>query len=53
VSIGEEPDEGKLQVRFCEGHCESLTLIDRNFINERERFRYVYSTKIQFGEVNV
>jgi len=27
VSISEEPDVGKPQVRFCEGYSKSLTLI--------------------------
>lgn len=29
LRISEEPDEGKLQVRFCEEYGKSLTLIDR------------------------
>ncbi len=32
MSVGEEPDVGKLQVRFCEGHSRSLTLVDSNLL---------------------
>lgn len=34
MSIGEEPDEGKLQVRFCEGCNKSLTLVNRNLLTK-------------------
>jgi len=41
VSIGEEPDEGKPHVRFCEGHSKSIAPANAS---DKERFRYVYST---------
>ena len=45
MNINEEPDVGKLQVRFCEGCNKSLTLLNMNIYNERKRFRYDYSTR--------
>ena len=44
MSIGEEPDEGKPHVRFCEGHSESSAPANAG---DKERFRYVYSTNQQ------
>ena len=41
MSIGEELDEGKPHVQFCEGHSNSLTPIK---VGDKERFRYAYST---------
>jgi len=34
--IAEEPDVGKLQVRFCEGHSKSLTAIGKKLISYKE-----------------
>lgn len=34
MSIGEEPDVGKPQVRFCEGRNKSLTLMNRSLLTK-------------------